>query len=365
MSGMQSKAVRPKKRKKQRKPTEEDASWGVRVRWKSSVAIAKALVCLLNLLPYAFSCRLGSRIGALCFACLGRRRIKMLDHLAFVYPDWTRTQCIATARASFANLGRSFVEWALLQTLSPAEILQRTTYRGTENLQRIAARGKGVICVGAHSGNWEWMLVSVAAQLRELGLETLAVGRAVGNPELYRWIVDVRGKTGAQTYPQKMLPLVKGLRRGAVLGLLVDQYWREQRGGVLAPFLGHPAWTTTGPVALAMQTGAGVLPVSIRRLADGTQEVVYGEEVALEHLEIAEVAQADADGDALASEEERQARRDRRAFAEGMRRINAAVGEIIRQNPGAWLWFHHRWRKTPDFRAFRRSRRRALREPQV
>ncbi len=349
--------LQKKRKKKRRKPTEENASRAVRLRWKSSLWLAKAIVGIVNFLPYALACWICRSIGRCCFAWIGHRRIKMLDHLAFVYPDWTEEQRVSIARESFANLGSSFVEWALLQKLSPVEVMQCTTYRGTENLQRIAARGKGVICVATHSGNWEWLFVAVSAQLRTFDLVTLGVGRAVGNPELYRWIVEVRGMAGAQTHPQTMLPLVKGLRRGAVLGLLVDQYWGEQRGGELVSFLGHPAWTTTGAVALAMQTGAGVLPVSIRRLADGKQEIVYGEEIVLDFHSVT-AAEAASNIAEEVSVEERRARRDRRLLGEGMLRINDAMSEIINQNPSAWLWFHHRWRKTSDFRAFRRARRR-------
>ncbi len=345
--------IREKKTKKCHKPTEEEASQMLRLRWKLSLWLAKGIVWFVRLLPRTAARRLGHIFGGWCFSLIGRRREKMLAHLAFVYPDWSDAQRIAVARASFANLGVMFAEWAELQSLSTEKILQRTVFRGIENLQRVAARGRGVICVSAHFGNWEWLLVSAAAQFREFGLETMAVGRNVANPAIYRWIVETRDKTGSKTYPQKMLPLIKGLRRGAVVGLLVDQYWREQRGGVLAPFLGHPAWTTAGPVALALQTGAGVIPFSIRRLADGRQEVVCGEEIVLDDLKME--AEEESAGAPSESSEARRERRERRVHAEGMRRINDAVSEVIRQDPSAWLWFHHRWRRTSDFRAFRRA----------
>lgn len=343
--------LRIKKTKKRRKPTEDDAPRMLRLRWKLSLWIVKAIVWLVNLLPRRAARCLGRALGSWSFSFIGKRRKKTLDHLAFVYPDWSDAQRVAVARESLANLGVFFVEWAELQKLSHDAILRRTVFRGTENLQRVAARGKGVICVGAHFGNWEWMLVSVAAQLREIGFETMAVGRDVGNPDLYRWIVEVRNKTGAQTHPQKMLSLIKGLRRGAVLGLLIDQYWREERGGVLVPFLGHPAWTTVGPAALALQTGAGVIPVMIRRLPDDRHEIVYGNEIVLDDLAVQkDVASADV-RNGLSPEE----CQEQRVFAKGMRRINDAISEMIRQDPSAWLWFHHRWRKTPGFREFRRA----------
>ena len=44
--------------------------------------------------------------------------------------------------------------------------------------------------------------------------------------------------------------------------------------------------------------------------------------------------------------------------AEGTRRINAALGQLIRRRPELWLWTHRRWRGSPDLEADPYPRRR-------
>lgn len=61
--------------------------------------------------------------------------------------------------------------------------------------------------------------------------------------------------------------ILRALRRGAVVGLLVDIYTPQRRGGILVPFSGRRAWAAAGPATLALRTGAPILPVWIRRAA--------------------------------------------------------------------------------------------------
>ncbi len=305
-----------------------------RFSWKLQVVAVRVVVFLINCLPERAANCLGTNLGRLTFLIVRDARAKTLENIAFVRTDLDEAQQLALGKESFESLGLLIAEWARLYKLSPEEILARIEYRGVEQLKESMDQGKGVILIGAHHTNWELMFVAVAGHLTQLGAETLGVGRPLRNAELYDLVLSVRNKTGAKTVPQKVLGLMRGLRKGGVIGLLVDQYWKDRRGGVLVPFLGRPAWTTMGPVFIAKRTGASVHPVSLHRLENGKHEIVYGEKIEMPDS-----------GDEQAD------------LVEGMRRINHEVEEIIRRDPSAWLWMQHRWRKSPELKAFLEQRK--------
>ncbi|MCK4534577.1 MAG: lysophospholipid acyltransferase family protein, partial [Syntrophobacterales bacterium] len=86
-------------------------------------------------------------------------------------------------------------------------------------------------------------------------------------------------------------------------------------------FFGRPASTTKGLAALALQTGAPVLPSFISRMKDGKYRLVIGPEVDISRT-------GDYDRDIL----------------ENTQRFTNIVEDNVRKHPGQWFWLHQRWK---------------------
>ncbi|MEZ5988299.1 MAG: lysophospholipid acyltransferase family protein [Planctomycetota bacterium] len=233
-------------------------------------------------------------------------------------------------RALARNLGRLAAELlALHGGRLPADF-----FDGDEVVARcraLLAEGRGLVLVTGHLGNWEALGLYAA---RELAPHAgAAVARRNSNPWLQRLAERGRRRTGLETIwqdesPRRSLRLLQG---GGFVALVADQDVRRL-SGTFVPFFGQPAWTPTGPAALALAADAPILVVVAHRRGRGL---------------------------VLASSDPIRPRRggDR---SEEIDRLTRAWSDVIerevRAAPSDWMWFHPRWRSTPETIAARRER---------
>jgi KDO2-lipid IV(A) lauroyltransferase len=145
------------------------------------------------------------------------------------------------------------------------------------------------------------------------------VVRPPNNPFVANWVARQRRINGPDTLIGKhnaARPMLSQLRGNRALCMLVDQKLRE---GIAVPFFGHDAMTTPAPAALALKTGATVWLAANRRLA-GSRFHVTAQPVDF----------------APGGDETEDTKRLTAA-------TTACIEQIIRDDPGQWLWIHNRW----------------------
>jgi KDO2-lipid IV(A) lauroyltransferase len=144
----------------------------------------------------------------------------------------------------------------------------------------------------------------------------------------------MRAKLGMPVIYQDESPLrvVRRLRQGRCVAIVPDQDVPSIAGTFL-PFFGHPAYTPTGPATLAYLANVPLIPAFARRTKDGLT------------LDVHPAIWPD-----LSADKAVEIERLTRAWSQ-------AVETQIRKQPGDWMWFHERWRTTPDRLARRRDRR--------
>jgi KDO2-lipid IV(A) lauroyltransferase len=190
-------------------------------------------------------------------------------------------------------------------------------------LRALRDRGGPAILFSGHLANWEIGL-SVAASL---GLAVSWFYRAASNPAAEAAIQDMRRKAMGAEVPM----FAKGsagarqamahLRRGGLLGMLVDQKLNE---GLAVPFFGRPAMTTPALAQFALHFRCPVIPVHPVRLGPARFRVICEPPM----------TQPDS-GDRAAD-----------VFALTLA-MNATLERWIREQPECWLWLHRRWPKDP------------------
>jgi Kdo2-lipid IVA lauroyltransferase/acyltransferase len=226
------------------------------------------------------------------------------------------------ARDSFRHLVCCAVEILHLSRESERRGLSKiVTLGGREHFDAAIASGKGLILATAHMGNWEVM----GAMCRELGVPFTTVYRPLDNPLLDRWIRETRASVGQSMVPKAgaMRPLLKALRGGGMVVLLVDQ---DARGhGVFAPFFGAPASTIPTPAELALRTGATILTGASVRTGPGFRYDASFEPP----IEVKDTGDHPADLVRITTE------------------INSRIEALVRRAPEQWLWSHRRWKTKP------------------
>jgi len=287
------------------------------------VALARAAIALVCALPERAALAVGAGIGRAAGALLRRRRRISLANLAVVFPELDPATRAAIYRRHMREVGCNAVEWARLPLLTPEALAERVEIVGLEHLRAAVAQGRGVFAVTAHYGNWELLPATMHAVAPDT--RVVVVGRTLRNAALYRMIVARREQGGGELLAQDARPILRALRDGKTVGVLVDQYTTKRRGGVLAPFLGLRAWTNAGPALLALRTGALLVPAHVHPLGGGRHRLVL--DPAIEPS-----STGDREADLLAT----------------VTRMNQALSGFIRADPAPWLWSHRRFRRSPD-----------------
>ena len=283
-------------------------------------ALALVGIRLFRLLPLALGIRIGSALGSAAYFLLPRERNRALDHLAIAFPlERPVAARKRIARRSFQNLGKSVVELVNFSRLKK-DLDRWITLEGREFLDETLAKGQGLIWITGHLGNWELMACYMAYK----GYPFRVVAREVYEERFNRLLLDFRREAAVRVIlrdsPAAGRQMLKALRRGEVIGMLIDQ--DTQVKGVMAEFSGRKANTPAGAAILARRRAIPVLAGFIHRVDGRRHRIVI-------HPPIEIVETDDMDRDIIANTE----------------RFNKLLEQEIREDPEGWVWMHRRWRR--------------------
>src|SRR3989338_6852339 len=225
-----------------------------------AVKLTGGLVCLL---PATAAYWLGRRLGDIARLAKPSRAHIAYVNLAFAFGNrYTPREHLAIVRRSFRNLGEGLIEMLRLPLMDAAYVDRYIHVEGMAHLDEALALGRCIIFLTCHLGNWE--LSSIVAALK--GYPIMALAREQKYPKLNRLLNSYREAKGCRIVPKGMSlrAMVRALHQNQIIGIVADQ--DAGRTGVLLELFGRPASTAPGPVAMALRTGATVLPVFITRL---------------------------------------------------------------------------------------------------
>ncbi|HUA34729.1 MAG TPA: lysophospholipid acyltransferase family protein [Candidatus Binataceae bacterium] len=283
-----------------------------------------ATLHVLSLMPDSVLAWLGVRAGRLVCR-LDQRHTKIgMQNLAIAFPDKSEAERAAILKASYENLGRTGAEYVRLGGFGWRRLRDRVGY---ENFQTWVGlqhryRGKGILVLTAHFGNFELLGPAHAMHGYQISLvhhtQRFLAGEAV--------MTFIRERAGVEIIRKHKAAriLLRSLHKSQLIGIPFDQNAKRSEA-TWVPFFDEPAATTTGVARVARISGAPVMPVFIVRQPDmRTHKIVIFDEVHQQRT-------ADAEADAH----------------ENTARFVKAVEEVVRQYPEQFLWIHRRYRTRP------------------
>lgn len=290
------------------------------VRHRAEYLAVRAAMAVVGVLPDGVAAACGTAVGRLFYWFDGRHRRIALANVAAAFPGRAVGEQRAIVRDAFAHFGRLLFAVLKFSTLSPESLLSRVEFEGEDRVRLAHARGKGVLFVTGHFGFWE-----LQALVHALRLPPMAVlARALDNRALNDLLERIRTRTGNSVIYRQgtMRRVMRTLQANHGVGVLIDQYTLS-RDAVMVEFFGRPAATTPVVAALALRTGAPVVPLFALPLGGGRYRLVYEHPVE---------PPATDDPDAV------------RAFTQ---RCTDVLEMYVRRRPELWLWMHRRWRDEP------------------
>lgn len=282
----------------------------------------RLLLGLLRRLRPQRARRCGRWLGRRAYRWARVERERCRRHLGWAFAELDPTERERLARRVFEHLGAGVAELAVVHQERPITEWVEVDGESRRVLEEVLARGRGVVFVTGHLGNWELMARGLAA----FGYPINTIGQRSYDPRFTRLIARFRQQGRVHTLwrgePELMDKMAAVLRRGEIMGLLIDQ--DTDVPGVFVDFFGRPAWTPIAPVLLARKAGAPLVVGANHRLAGDAGFRVRIEEIALADLP------------------DRQ-----RALAADTQAISHWIEARIREHPEQWVWLHRRWKTRP------------------
>jgi KDO2-lipid IV(A) lauroyltransferase len=263
------------------------------------------------------------QLGSLMYAIDARHRRRALGNLARSFPASSDRWRRRVARRSMQSLFMLGVEvmftTRLIRFASYARHVDLGEFRPT--LRLMLSDHRGLILLTGHFGNWEVLGYTLAT----LGFQTTSVARPLDNPHLSRFVFEVRERQGQRIIAKKGATdeVTAVLDSGGMVGLVADQNAGPR--GMFVDFFGRPASTYKSIGLLAMRYEVPIV-IGCARRVDGafrfrliTQDVIYPNEWADQPDALRYITQ----------------------------RYTRAIEEMVRDEPGQYLWVHRRWKTRP------------------
>ncbi len=282
----------------------------------------RSVIGTLHALPWNAACVFGAKLCTLGYKPLGIRRHVVESQIAAAFPELSGDEVQALARRSYAHLGRSSIETALLPSIGQKGVLEMVeSAEGFELVEDAMSRGNGAVLVTGHLGNWELAGAYVAAR----GVPMDVIVRTQANPLFDAYINETRGSLGMTVVRDKDAArrTPRSLREGRAVAFVSDQGVMGL-ASTFVTFFGRPAKTPRGAAVFAMKYDTPTLFVTALRQPSGRYRV------SVERVPIIRTGDREADVDAIVAN------------------YTAILERWVRSAPEQYFWHHRRWRRQPD-----------------
>ena len=277
----------------------------------------RLLISIVSFMPGGVVRFAGTVLGVFAYTLDRSHRRVAIDNVVAAFPARTRRERRRIVRGAFMHFGRLLFELLKFSTLSPEKLLARVEFEGEERVRAAYAHGRGVLFVTGHFGFWELQAMAHALRLPPMAV----MARALDNPQLNDLLERMRTRTGNTViYRQGTIRrAMRQLQAGQGVGVLIDQHILG-RDAIYVDFFNRPAATTSAVAALALRTGAKVIPLFALPIGGGRYRLVYEHPV------------------------EPPAEGTEHPLRDFTQRCTDVLEMYVRRHPELWLWMHRRWR---------------------
>jgi KDO2-lipid IV(A) lauroyltransferase len=173
----------------------------------------------------------------------------------------------ALVRSAYRHAVRYYLDMIRVPAVGERMLRERLVIETPEVVEQAFAGGRPVIFVGLHYGAIELPALYLA---RRTGRITTVPMETLTDQALQAWILRTRSRVGLRIVglAEARRELGAALQRGESIGLIGD---RDLTGnGIPIELFGTPARLPAGPALLALESGAPVFVVAVRRGPHGT-----------------------------------------------------------------------------------------------
>jgi KDO2-lipid IV(A) lauroyltransferase len=219
--------------------------------------------------------RVGTRIA---WHSMPGTRAAIADNLRPLFPAESERSLEARARTTLGAYAGDAIDFIRSLSVSDEELRAMFDYTAADAQLFVdqLAKGRGIILVSGHYGNWEAGGVFLR---RIMKLPVAVVAMAEANPQVNRLRREIRERLGADTIEVRQsldtaLQIRRRLASNSTVAILMDRHIGRDR--VEVDFLGRRAYFLRTPVLMGFMTGAPLLPCFVERVGRGRFGVLAG-----------------------------------------------------------------------------------------
>ncbi|MFT7880591.1 MAG: lipid A biosynthesis lauroyl acyltransferase [Sulfurimonas sp.] len=224
---------------------------------------------------------------------------------------------------TFYNMLQTIIGFMKRFGKTPQELLENVSFKNEAFVQQAIENNQKIIFMTGHYSNWELLAPAIAAKF---DITLVAVGRKLDSRIMDQVLKNNREQFGVEMQYRKgaMKGMIKALKNGKAVGLLLDQSLGEKQGGIKVDFFEKSAGHSPAASILSRTLGATVIPAFISTDDYQNYTVTF-----YEPLPIIKTEDKDEDIRLMT-----QAQAD-------------ITQKVIEEKPDEWFWVHKRW-KTYD-----------------
>ena len=266
------------------------------------------LKCLMVLRPLLF---------VVLYQVVGYRKKVVLLNLTRSFPSDTRAQIKEKAKAFYWHLSTVFIESVKNLSFSADALRSRITYTNPALINELHAKGRNILLVGGHYGNWEWLITSLGIHFPS---HVFGLGMPLSASFWQQKLTERRERFGLKVIHSKNYRehILKEKNQPFILLMLADQSPGDSKKSYWMEFLNQPTAIPFGTEALANETDAAVVFLNLSISSSGFYSLSFE----------------------LLSEIPKTL-----TFGELTESYTKRLENCIYSNPSLWMWSHKRWKR--------------------
>lgn len=275
------------------------------------------VVWVLSLLPLRMLYGFSDFLYLLIYHIIGYRKQVVFTNLRNSFPEKDEKAIRKTGKQYFHNMADIITEVIKIRHIRKEELLKRVTFENLEYLNKLYDQNRSVIAATGHSGNWEWVAMTLAMNTRHT---TYAVVKLLSDPFFEKYLSGLRTKFNKDSlikFHEATRAIIRNKNKLSCYVFVADQTPHRSEIKYRTQFLNQdtPVFLGTEKVAKALdypvvfldvkRKKRGYYHVTIKPLFEKPKET--GEyEITEKHVNMLE--------------------------------------QSIREQPDNWLWSHRRWK---------------------
>ncbi len=207
-------------------------------------------------LPLKFVYGFAVFLADLRYLFVFRDRRFVRANLQIILPHKSIKELRKISRMVFRNFAKYLVDFFRFEKLDLEYINKNVKLENMHNFDQALAKGKGVIVLTAHLGNWELGGVVIA----QLGYPFWVVALPHKNKKVNDFFDAQRNRKGVKVIAmgKAVRSCISEIKKNHMVALVGDRDFTEK--GIVLDFFGKPTHLPEGPAALSLMTGASIVP---------------------------------------------------------------------------------------------------------